>query len=111
MDKLIIFDTTLRDGEQSPGASLNKTEKIEIARMWSDVTFTCIEAAELEHDREAIERLVPPVAPRDHPSLRQIHEGAPWNNVTPIRGVEPTHFIVDEINDGWTAPDVDPDGA
>ena len=27
-DKLVIFDTTLRDGEQSPGASMTKDEKI-----------------------------------------------------------------------------------
>ena len=27
MDKLIIFDTTMRDGEQSPGASMTKEEK------------------------------------------------------------------------------------
>ena len=31
-DKLIIFDTTLRDGEQSPGASMTKEEKIRIAK-------------------------------------------------------------------------------
>ena len=31
-DQLIIFDTTLRDGEQSPGASMTKDEKIRIAR-------------------------------------------------------------------------------
>ncbi|KAF1854689.1 hypothetical protein Lal_00042455 [Lupinus albus] len=31
-DKLIIFDTTLRDGEQSPGASMTKDEKIRIAK-------------------------------------------------------------------------------
>ena len=30
-EKLIIFDTTLRDGEQCPGASLNIKEKLEIA--------------------------------------------------------------------------------
>ncbi len=32
MAKIIIFDTTLRDGEQSPGASLNINEKLEIGR-------------------------------------------------------------------------------
>jgi len=31
-NRLIIFDTTLRDGEQSPGASMNLSEKLEIAR-------------------------------------------------------------------------------
>ncbi len=31
-DKLIIFDTTLRDGEQSPGASMTKDEKLRIAK-------------------------------------------------------------------------------
>ena len=31
-DRLIIFDTTMRDGEQSRGASMTKDEKIRIAR-------------------------------------------------------------------------------
>ena len=31
-DRLIIFDTTLRDGEQSPGASMTRDEKVRIAR-------------------------------------------------------------------------------
>ena len=31
-ERVQIFDTTLRDGEQSPGASLNVDEKVEIAR-------------------------------------------------------------------------------
>jgi len=31
-NRVIIFDTTLRDGEQSPGASMNIGEKLEIAR-------------------------------------------------------------------------------
>ncbi len=32
-DQLIIFDTTLRDGEQSPGASMTPEEKIRIAKV------------------------------------------------------------------------------
>ncbi len=31
MDRVIIFDTTLRDGEQSPGASMNTAEKLRLA--------------------------------------------------------------------------------
>ncbi len=31
-DRVVIFDTTLRDGEQSPGASMNLAEKLEMAR-------------------------------------------------------------------------------
>ena len=32
MRKIIVFDTTLRDGEQVPGAKLNREEKVVIAR-------------------------------------------------------------------------------
>ena len=44
MDKLIIFDTTLRDGEQAPGASLNPAEKLEIAHTLCDLGVDVIEA-------------------------------------------------------------------
>ncbi|MBA2479619.1 MAG: 2-isopropylmalate synthase [Planctomycetes bacterium] len=43
-DRVIIFDTTLRDGEQSPGASMNLAEKLEIARTLEALGVDVIEA-------------------------------------------------------------------
>lgn len=43
-NKIIIFDTTLRDGEQSPGASLNTAQKIEIGRQLAKLKVDVIEA-------------------------------------------------------------------
>ena len=43
-DQVIIFDTTLRDGEQSPGAALNLQEKVEIARQLAKLGVDVIEA-------------------------------------------------------------------
>lgn len=43
-DKLIIFDTTLRDGEQSPGASMTRDEKVRIARALERLGVDIIEA-------------------------------------------------------------------
>ena len=43
-EKLVIFDTTLRDGEQSPGASMTKDEKIRIAKALEKMRVDVIEA-------------------------------------------------------------------
>lgn len=43
-DKLIIFDTTLRDGEQSPGASMTREEKVRIAKQLEKLRVDVIEA-------------------------------------------------------------------
>ena len=43
-DKVLIFDTTLRDGEQSPGASMNQEEKLSIARLLEEMKVDIIEA-------------------------------------------------------------------
>lgn len=43
-EKLIIFDTTLRDGEQSPGASMTREEKVRIARQLERLKVDVIEA-------------------------------------------------------------------
>ena len=43
-DKLLIFDTTLRDGEQSPGASMTRDEKVRIAKALEKLKVDVIEA-------------------------------------------------------------------
>src|SRR3954470_18270817 len=43
-NRVRIFDTTLRDGEQSPGASMNMAEKIEVARALAALGVDIIEA-------------------------------------------------------------------
>ena len=43
-DKLFIFDTTLRDGEQVPGCQLNTVEKIQVARQLEALGVDVIEA-------------------------------------------------------------------
>ena len=59
-ERLIIFDTTLRDGEQCPGASMNNKEKLEIARQLSLLKVDVIEAG------------FPVASPGDFESVRQI---------------------------------------
>ena len=43
-NRVIIFDTTLRDGEQSPGCSMNLEEKLKIAKMLEGMGVDVIEA-------------------------------------------------------------------
>jgi 2-isopropylmalate synthase len=43
-DRVVIFDTTLRDGEQCPGATMNLHEKLEVARQLARLKVDIIEA-------------------------------------------------------------------
>ncbi|HEX5478043.1 MAG TPA: 2-isopropylmalate synthase [Burkholderiales bacterium] len=59
-DKLIIFDTTMRDGEQSPGASMTRDEKLRIARALERMKVDVIEAgfpAASNGDFEAVQAI------------------------------------------------------
>lgn len=57
MKPIRIWDTTLRDGEQSPGFALNKKQKIEVARLLEDIGVDTIEAGfptNYSHDFESV---------------------------------------------------------
>ncbi len=59
-DYVVVFDTTLRDGEQSPGAALNVDEKVEIARVLEQLGVDVIEAGfpiSSPGDFRAVERI------------------------------------------------------
>ena len=60
MDRIIVFDTTLRDGEQSPGATMHTNEKLEIAKQLARLGVDVIEAgfpASSPGDLEAVRRV------------------------------------------------------
>ncbi len=59
-EKIVIFDTTLRDGEQSPGASMNVEEKLRVAKQLEKLNVDVIEAGfpmASDGDFEAVEAI------------------------------------------------------
>ena len=71
-DTIYIFDTTLRDGEQSPGATLSSAEKLEIARQLKLLGVDIIEAgfpAASPDDFEAVRRIASEVGTADGPVI------------------------------------------
>jgi 2-isopropylmalate synthase len=65
-DRIVVFDTTLRDGEQSPGATLNIDEKMEIARQLARLGVDVCEAGfpiASPGDFEAVQRIAREVGP------------------------------------------------
>ena len=65
-DVVLFFDTTLRDGEQSPGATLNVEEKVEIAKQLSHLGVDICEAGfpiASPGDFEAVRRIAEEVGP------------------------------------------------
>lgn len=73
-DIVKIFDTTLRDGEQSPGASMTSTEKLEVARALAQLRVDIIEAgfpAASPDDLEAVQRIAIEVGNPKHPAPGQ----------------------------------------
>ncbi|MBF2080538.1 MAG: 2-isopropylmalate synthase [Synechococcales cyanobacterium T60_A2020_003] len=71
-DRILIFDTTLRDGEQSPGATLNVDEKLTIARQLARLGVDIIEAGfpfASPGDFEAVQKIARQVGTEDGPTI------------------------------------------
>ena len=71
-DHIIIFDTTLRDGEQSPGATLNADEKLTIARALAKLGVDVIEAGfpyASPGDFEAVQKIAQAVGTETGPTI------------------------------------------
>ena len=77
MEKLFIFDTTLRDGEQVPGCQLNTVEKIQVAKALEQLGVDVIEAG------------FPVSSPGDFNSVVEISKAVTWPTICALtRSVE-----------------------
>ena len=90
MEQIRIFDTTLRDGEQSPGATMTSSEKLEVARSLSRLGVDVIEAG------------FPAASPDDLNAVRRIAEEVGQQDQSPIIcGLARTHKA--DIDAAWRA--------
>lgn len=85
-NQIIIFDTTLRDGEQSPGASMNQAEKLRIATQLEKLGVNVIEAG------------FPAASVGDFEAVKAIAQTLKVSQVAAL-----CRANVDDINRGWEA--------
>ena len=77
-DRVLIFDTTLRDGEQCPGASMNLREKLEIARQLARLNVDIIEAGfpvASEGDFQSVQQIAREIRKPQIAGLARYHVG------------------------------------
>ncbi len=86
MDRVIIFDTTLRDGEQAAGGTLNIQEKLEIARQLEKLGVDVIEAG------------FPVTSPGDYEAVRLIAQDIRQPSICVL-----THANLKAVDDSWEA--------
>lgn len=86
MDKVIIFDTTLRDGEQAAGGTLNIQEKLEIARQLEKLGVDVIEAG------------FPVTSPGDFEAVRLIAKEIRTPTICVL-----THAKIEAVDQSWEA--------
>src|SRR5512139_1265510 len=97
IDHVRIFDTTLRDGEQCPGATMTSAEKLEVAQALSRLGVDVIEAgfpAASPDDLEAVRRIAETVG-------RTVPEGRPQKEPPIICGLART--TTGDIDKAWQA--------
>ena len=97
MRKIDIFDTTLRDGEQSAGINLNTAEKLEIARQLEKFGATVIEAgfpASSPGDFEAVQRIANTVKNSTVTGLARAMKSDIETSWEALRGAEQPHLHV-----------------
>jgi len=91
-NRVTIFDTTLRDGEQSPGASLTSAEKLEIARQLARLGVDVIEAgfpAASPDDLEAVRQIAVEIGADDGPTIAGLARAHPRDIDKVWEAVEP----------------------
>jgi len=96
-DRLIIFDTTLRDGEQSPGASMTKDEKLRIARQLERLKVDVIEAgfaASSNGDFEAVKAIAQAVRGSTVCSLARANDRDIARAAEALKGGESTRIHI-----------------
>jgi len=91
-DRILIFDTTLRDGEQSPGATLNVDEKLTIARQLARLGVDIIEAGfpfASQGDFEAVSKIAEHVGTEDGPTICGLARATKQDIETAGRAIAP----------------------
>ncbi|NEQ99730.1 MAG: 2-isopropylmalate synthase [Cyanothece sp. SIO2G6] len=91
-DRIIIFDTTLRDGEQSPGATLNVDEKLTIARQLARLGVDIIEAGfpfASPGDFEAVSKIAEIVGTENGPTICGLARATQQDIKTAAEAIKP----------------------
>jgi 2-isopropylmalate synthase len=91
-DRIIIFDTTLRDGEQAPGATLNVDEKIVIARQLARLGVDVIEAGfafASPGDFDAVKQIAELVGTEDGPVICSLARAIPADIKAAAEALQP----------------------
>ncbi|MDV3353063.1 2-isopropylmalate synthase [Leptolyngbyaceae cyanobacterium CCMR0082] len=93
-DRVLIFDTTLRDGEQSPGATMNVEEKLAVARQLARLGVDIIEAGfpyASPGDFEAVQRIAQEVGTVDGPTICGLARATKQDIEAAARAIEPAN--------------------